>query len=540
VSRKKSLLYLLAVMFVTLTIKLSCNIQVQGAGEYERYVHRYVNSPPGNWTYLEKPVFPVFFNESQIHVGQNWSLVCPLVANHSYHVYYYGKWIDTGPNPQTDYDIYVYDPLGGLESYHTEAAGLLEHLGTTAEEPLFLPKISGNYTFVIRNDPRESNGTKAATFMIIEDVKCNVWHSHYVEGKNDESLPVFATSWAYEFCTESRRIEVWVKVPNTLDMYEARVYMMANPNLGKGTISNNVPLAWEPGLYGNRSDPFGGYNLESTGYRGLAYSSCESYGQNMFMNFTSPFPGKSLYHLVFIGEAGAGTIDFLVKTEFGKAGLEPSTVPGRVYPNNDTVVAYLSNSTDLTNATLQYSTKDWTNATNLSMKILNDNRTCRAVVPGQKAGTSVTYKVVANDILESILKANGSYSVKYPTTLNVSLPSKAFTIGENVIVRGYAIPANADLPVMLTFTSGNLTKEVMGLTFDNGTFVIRFKPEAVGTWELQAVFAEDKFRYGSESAPLTLKVEEPSFSVKYSLYIGGGVGAATVIAAVVYTKKIRE
>ncbi len=51
----------------------------------------------------------------------------------------------------------------------------------------------------------------------------------------------------------------------------------------------------------------GGYNLESKEYRGVAYASCEFYGQDMFLNFTSPFPGKNLYHLVFIGEVGFRT-----------------------------------------------------------------------------------------------------------------------------------------------------------------------------------------------------------------------------------------
>jgi hypothetical protein len=71
----------------------------------------------------------------------------------------------------------------------------------------------------------------------------------------------------------------------------------------------------------------------------------------MLINYTSPVNGKSLYHLVFIGEEGAGKIKFLVKTEFGNAGLEPVNSPSRVYPDNETALTSVSNATDLRNAT---------------------------------------------------------------------------------------------------------------------------------------------------------------------------------------------
>ena len=82
----------------------------------------------------------------------------PLQAGHNYHVYCYGAWVNISSAAKTDYDIYVYDPQGNLESSHTEAAGFPEHLGTTTNDALFTPNQSGNYSFVIKNDPRESQG----------------------------------------------------------------------------------------------------------------------------------------------------------------------------------------------------------------------------------------------------------------------------------------------------------------------------------------------------------------------------------------------
>jgi hypothetical protein len=536
----KNRLMALMVLVVLASVSASLNLsaEAQNFPEYQRYVHTYRNSQfLGNWTYMEKPMFPVFLNDSQVQVGQNWTVACPLRVNHSYHIYCFGEWIDWDSEPVTDYDIYVYDPFGEMAGYHTESAGFPEHLGTMVDDPFFVPMYSGNYTFVVRNDPRESRGSQQATFMIIENVECNIWHEHYVKGKEDEQ-PVLETGWAYEFVTESQHIEVLIRVPETLDMYEARLYLMANPQEDMGSILNDVPLAWELGLYGERDDMFGGYNLESEEYRGVAYASCEFHGQDMFINFTSPYLGKSLYHLVFIGEVGSGAIEFVVKTEFENACLKPSIVPERVYPHNDTVVAYVSNSTDLKNVSLQYSTDGWKRASALEMEIV-DNRTCRAVIPGQAAGTFVSYRVEANDVLENVLVAYGSYSVKYSSALNLTMISEIVYLGENITVRGHLTPPDGNLPITVYFTSANETKQMVCYTLANGTFTASFKPETLGNWKAQAKFGEDKLRYEGVSPQLTIKVEEQPLLVKYSLYIGGGIGVIAVIGVIIYWRKSR-
>jgi len=524
------------ITIASLFVSLNLRAKAENFPEYQRYVHDYLDSQIlGNWTYMEKPMFPVLFNDSQIFVGENWSVVCPLVVNHSYHVYCYGEWVDSSSEPKTDYDIYVYNPLGEMEGYHTESAGLPEHLGTTIEEAFFVPKYSGNYTFVIMNDQRESKGAQQATFMLIENVGCNEWHEHYVEGKDKYSQPVFNTSWAFEFVTESGFIDVWVRVPETVDMYEARLYLMTDPKVQNKTALNDVPLAWEPGLFGEKNDTVGGYNLESKEYRGVAYASCEFYGQDMFLNFTLPYPGKNLYHLVFIGEAGAGMIEFLVKTEFGSACLKPSVVPAKAYPYNDTVVAYTSNSTELERATLNYTVDGWGNVTVVEMEIV-DNITCRAVIPRQAAGTVVSYKVEALDVLKNVLVVDGSYSVKYPSTLNISLINEKVYLGENMTVKGYLTPESEGALIIVQFECGNETKEAVCYTLGNGTFIVTFKPTVTGIWGVQARFDGGSYVYGSVSPQLMVKVEEQSPFVRYAPYIGG-VGAIAVIGIIVYLKK---
>jgi len=544
-ARAEKLLMVLAVLVLAaLVVTFKVSVRALDSSEYQNYVRTYVE-PQGNWTYIEKPMFPVLLEQSQVPIGQNWSIVCPLSANHSYHAYCYGAWINNGSEPRTDYDIYVYNPLGEMESYHTEAAGLPEHLGTTVNEPFFAPKQAGNYTFVIVNDARESNGTESATFMLIENVECNIWHEHYVDGNDNSNLPAFNTSWAYEFCTDSGHVEVWIKVPQNLDMYEARLYLMADSKVQNYTILNGVPLAWEAGLYGEKSSTdgackYGGYNLESQEYRGVASASCEQYGQDMLINFTAPHAGRSLYHLVFIGEAGSGTVEFLVKTRFGDASLNPSIVPYRGYPQNETAVAYVSNSTDLVNATLCYSVDSWGNTSILEMEIA-DNRTCTAIIPGQVAGTVVSYGVEAKDALENVLVANGSYPVKYVSALSVTLTHEAVYLGENITVSGILTPEVEGAKVLVSFETQNFTEHVACYTLENGTFTASFRPENVSVWTVQAHFNGDIDSYACESESLTARVEEPTFIMKYSLYLGGGIGSGVAIAGViVYLKKYRQ
>ncbi len=513
------------------------------SSEYVKYVHDFIE-PSGSWTFVEKPLFPIVFNDSQIMIGQNWSIVCPLVAGYSYHAYCYGKWINNGSQPLTDYDILVYDPRGVLAGNHTESAGLPEHLGISATEPFFVPQYSGNYTFVICNDAKESNGAQQATLMLIEDKECNVWHEKYVEGKDASDLPVFDTSYAYEFVTNSSHVEVWIDVPESLDMYEARLYLMADPKMVNYTVLSGLPLAWEYGLYGDRNitdggNSYGGYNIESKEYRGVAYASCEDYGQEMLLNWTSPHTGKSLYHLVLIGEKGSGTIRFMVKTQFGNASLMPVAVPLRLHPEEAALVTYVSNSTNLTAATLEYSANNWSNLTTVAMDIV-EGKTCNASIPEQTAGTNVSYRIRASDQLENILSAAGNYSVKYETALNMTLDRKPVHIGENMTLKGIVTPELGQVFISVMFSGTNETKTIKALTLANGSFVASLQAENVGTWQVQAIYDGNNSYYASASTSLTVKVEEQPFLARFGLYIGGGTIGAIAAGIVVYLKKFRE
>lgn len=466
----------------------------------------------GNWTYVSKPVFPAKINASQIPIGDNWTYVYPLNENSTYHVYCYGEWIDYDPHSaKTDYDIFVYDPNGTQESYHTEAAGLPEHLGTTVDQPLFTPKHTGNYSFLIKNDPRESQGEKDATFMLIEHVDCNKWHQRYIEGKVNDK-PVENTSWAYEFNTTSRHVEVWIEVPDTLDMYEARLYIMANPSKGMGVLLNNMPLAWEPGLYGDLSGLYGGYNLDSRGFRHSdAMASCEFPGEDMLINYTCPYEGNVLYHLVLIAEHGDGVLNFMVKTDFEAPKLSIQDPVEAAYSNNQTVItAYVDEHSGLKKVLLNYTKDDWATWTAIDMTT-SQNQTYVGTIPGQPAGATVKYKILASDKAGNKAEAQSSYVVKNPTNITCSLSKSVIHYGENVTVTGSISHGGAT--VTLNYTCGDDVTSKSLSTDSNGFFSNVYIPNKTGSWAVSVNWPGNESCFDASSGYINFTVEKTPMSI---------------------------
>ena len=491
----------------------------------------------GNWTYVSKPVFPAKINASQIPIGANWTYVYHLSNSSTYHVYCYGEWIDYDPHSaKTDYDIFVYDSSGTQESYHTEAAGLPEHLGTTVDHPLFTPKHTGNYSFLIKNDPRESQGAKEATFMLSEHVDCNKWHQRYIEGKVDDK-PVENTSWAYEFNTTSRHVEVWIEVPDSLDMYDARLYVMANPSNGMGVLLNDMPLAWEPGLYGNISGLYGGYNLDSTGFRRTeAMASCEFPGEDMLINYTCPYEGNVLYHLVLIAEHGNGVLNFMVKTDFEAPKLSIQNPLEAAYSGNETLItACVNERFGLEKVLLNYTTDNWATWTVIDMTA-SQNQTYVGTILGQPAGNTVKYKILAFDNAGNKAEAQSSYVVKNPTNITCVLSNSVIHYGENITVTG--LISHGGATVTLNYTYGRDVTSKSLSTDSNGSFSDTHMPNKTGSWAVLVSWAGNETCFGASSGYRNFTVVKTSMSIscnvsRETMTIGQNITVAGIVYPVV-------
>ncbi|HTY75850.1 MAG TPA: hypothetical protein VMD05_09840 [Candidatus Nanoarchaeia archaeon] len=522
------------VILTPLCISASYGLQLTNTSEYSNNVFTIINSPRGNYTYITKPIFPVMINDSQIALGENWTIICPLQANHNYHIYCYGDWINISSQAKTDYDFKVYDPNGNLVSSHTQSAGFPPHLGTTTVDPLFTPTLSGNYSFVIINNPLNSQGAQQATFMIIENLQPNQWYTSYVEGRIDHGSSLY-TIRAYEFVTNATQIELFVQVPYSLDIYEARLYLMNN---AQSQLLLSYPLPWEPGLYGNLSGSSGGYNFDSTGYRGVSYASCEYMGQDLILNYTPSSTGLNLYHLVLIGEQGSGNASILMKTDFENQTLTALATPARVFPGNLTQISYTSGNDTLKSAQLTYTIDNWTTAKTVAMIV--NNQTINATIPAQSLGSLVQYQINATDVLMNTLVTSGNFTVKEQPTLNISAVKDEIKLGENITIVGNLTPNNNDSTVQVQFADANSTQSVNCTASGNGTFVASFKPGTSGLWAILATSPETPTSYRCDSLQLTEMVAEPPIYVRYSLFITIALVAIVAVGGVVYFVKFRE
>ena len=440
----------------------------------------------GKYTYVNKPALPQNITKGQISIGSNWTYIYPLEAGKSYHIYCYGDWIQpNGTNPQTDYDIYVFDPDHKLVSYHTEAAGLPEHLGTTVDEPYFVPAKTGDYSFQIKNDPRESNGSDAATFMVIEHVEINRWYSRFMEGEVND-VEVRNTSWAYEFITSAQKLSICIRVPDTLDMYEARLYLMASPSQAIGTMLNGVPLPEERFLYNFTTGNYGGYNLDQPGFRFPdRMVSCEYAGKYMEINFNATYEGETLYHLALIAENGTGNLQFLVKTDFNPPILSLLNPPANLIPNTATKIQAeaVDNESGISHLLLNCTTNNWTTYISIGMVRLFSSL-YEGQIPGLAAGTSVKYSVQAFDLVDNSAVANGSCTVKYPTTLTCVVSPSTLQIGQSVTVTGSTNRLGRLLHILYKTTGKTVDRTVDANA--TGFYTDTYTPTVVGAWSVQA------------------------------------------------------
>ncbi|UCC33962.1 MAG: hypothetical protein JSW53_02885, partial [Candidatus Bathyarchaeota archaeon] len=369
---------------------------------------------------------------------------------------------------------------------------------------------------LIKNDPRESQGAEEATFMLIEHVAGNEWHRSRLQGKVGDQ-PVENTSRAYEFNTTSKHVEVWIDVPDTLDMYEARLYPMANPSREMGVLLNGVPLAWEPGLYGNRSGIYGGYNLDSRGFRlPDAMASCEFPGEDMLINYTSPDDGNILYHLVLIGEHGVGDVNFRVKTDFKAPTLNMSNPPVTAFSNDQTTLVAVSkdDQSGMKQVRLDYTTTDGAVWSSISMTP-HQNQTYIGTIPGQPAGTTVKYKVRASDIVENYAELQSSYVVKDPTNLTCSLSNSTLHFGEETTI--YGSVSHGGATITLNYTYNEMTESKLVYSDSHGDYSQIYRPNMTGLWTVVATWAGNNSCFAASSQNVNFSVSKCYTSVNCSV-----------------------
>ncbi|KON31580.1 hypothetical protein AC482_00010 [miscellaneous Crenarchaeota group-15 archaeon DG-45] len=486
--------------------------------------------------YVEKPLDPIYINgidakpgiiTADIDIGKKQDIVYTLEKGKRYHIFLVGDWVDF-TDPRTDYDIFTYGP-DGKETWHTESAGIPEHVANDKPHQLFKADASGSYRFEIVNDKRDSNGSDPAVFMLIEHVETDTWYTRYFEGRRNDK-PVFHTTWCYEFTTDAPRVRVIVNVSDTLDMYEARLYPMANLNadIGYDIWGIPVPFGWlllGGTVYNSGTDmTYGGFNTTIEGYRDRELmASCEYKGEDMeillempgALNQTIADNMTSIsYYLALIAERGQGNAEFYIQTDFTPPNITLVDSPERGYASEETrIEASTSGVSGIRRVWVNYTQNDGRTWGTKELRPAGGIYTCE--LPPFPAGVYLNYIVHAKDELGSVGTVEAGFPVKNRVKLYCEPDRPRIRMGESVEVRGTATPRVEN--VLLRFSNDDVEETIKVEPDALGAFRYTFKPSLMGEWSLQALYSGNDLNSPASSDPATFVSESTPTSIVGSL-----------------------
>jgi hypothetical protein len=144
---------------------------------------------------------------------------------------------------------------------------------------------------------------------------------------------------------------------------------------------------------------------------------------------------------------------------------------------------------------------------------------------------------------ETYFPASSSYLnftvIKQTISLTCNVTSRTVTIGENVTVVGQVYPMLENLNVTVVFIGGNSTVKQTASTDVNGTYILSWKPETLGLWQINAQIAEDEAINAAYSNSIAFTVND-TFLNQYLLIIIGAVGGVAGVVAVVFIIRRRR
>jgi hypothetical protein len=165
---------------------------------------------------------------------------------------------------------------------------------------------------------------------------------------------------------------------------------------------------------------------------------------------------------------------------------------------------------------------------------------CTAIIPKQIAGSVVQYRIQACDTLKNRLNATGNFEVRNIAEITkFNATQSTFLTGNNITVTGTSSIGNASITI--TYMSSKVTGSIQCTSLANGTFTASFLPNGTGTFVVQATFLGSNTFHPCSSEIIQVAINEPTFIVKYGLYIGIGlIVGLSVVSVVVYFKKYRQ
>ena len=457
---------------------------------------------------------------------------CGLEKGQKYHVFLVGDFVFNKTLDEsylTDYDVEVYDPYMRLVSRHTESAGKPEQMATGGPKQYFIPEMDGSYTFRIYNDPKDSQGDEPAVFMLIKHIEMNTEYNVTLYGKSRVGDPYpFWFNYAYEFDTPNDDYQLVIKVPDPegetgysgLDMYEARVYPMADPSAGVGHYLRGLGVPWGHLLSGENDGYYGGYNTSIEGASWIDYTaSCEYSGQDMLVTFGKPVHNVTetlvddptvFYYLVLLAEYDYGTVEFYLKTDYS---------PLNVTLLNPDIVGYTRDETTIyvdveahhriDRVWMNYTTDDWETEDTVELRKCEEGY--KGNLPKFKLNDLVKYKVCASDEIDNKGSTRGEFEVKNEVDLSFSASRISLHGGESLTILGASSLPNTDHTIR--FVCGSHSKTVKVKTNTVGEFQHTYTPQWVGDYDVTVEYGGDAVNHAAVSYPRGFTVETRSLTV---------------------------
>jgi hypothetical protein len=474
---------------------------------------------------IDKPWEPLFIGDGTIPTGDKMVVTCTLQAGKRYHVFLVGDYVNEA-NPRTDYDIFVYPP-SGPQTTHTEATGMPEQVANDAVHQFYVAQSSGTYRFEIHNDPEDTKNGMAepAVFMVIEHIETDKRLNTSLMGRllsSDPQNP--ASTWACEFTTPASNFTVYVDTPDDIDMFEARVYPMANPGT-TGYEIWGVPTPNGDLLNGTVEGGYGGFNTTIEGYRPASLTaSCEHMGEKMEINVsgfgssnsTSASLGVS-YFLVLIAEysrESPSAVPFYIRTDTTKPVINMTSSCGTVYAERNVEFrCNISSPRSINRVWLNFTING--KPTVYSYELSPEEGHYSVDLPFFMGGDMVNYTIYAEDEIDNVGRLDSSFNVKTRTETSICVSNGYVVGGETVEVTGQTTLAGASL--RLNFTSGGF-KEIIPVNADQlGGYRYTYLPKHAGSWSVTTKFDGDDSAYPSTSSPASFTITPQPTSVSCTL-----------------------
>lgn len=518
---------------LALLVVISCNIVLANA---ERIT-------------IEKPFEPVMINDPNresydIPLPTNYvradplEIMCRLEGGHKYHIFLVGDWIanitDTTDQQLTDYDIEVFDSQNMLRSGHTEAAGMPEQVANDNNHQYFVPPKDDTYRFVIHNDRKDSKGTDPAVFMIIEHLDMNKRYELYLEGRPSPSQEYPDNhNWGYEFATPAENFQLHIDVPGPepekgitgLDMYEARIYPMANPSVDIGHYIWGVGAPTGDLLNNTVEGDYGGYN---TSIEGFSFphlrASCEYAGEDMEVTFGKPYHNETelvedvdtrdvFYYMVMLAEYYQGTISFFVKTDYRDINITLVETPEVALTGSETRLLFdLESPSDIDEIWVEYTKDGWSTKNIMEVEPYNDQYVCW--LPRFELLDEIEYRVHAIDEINNEGMSSSSFIVMDPVNLHIETEKLKVYGGESMMISGEGLPFSV---LTLKVSKGDIVTETLIQVDAEGEWSYKFTPPNEGIYTAQSFFDGDDTHPVEESRQVTFTMEKKRPLISYIL-----------------------